>query len=324
MNVTGRHPDASPLAARPRPPQRPWARTGDGAKLIITRMAVLLGTATGSRRARGLKHDGRPAEVLFVGHWLDALAKASTGHRERHRTNDSGTESPPETRRPVENSVAPVAQGMTRRALLRRGAVVGAVVWTTPVLQTALAPTASASADRAIRTTPPPSARWGSCASPVSAWSMAEARAAPPATSAPAASAPVASVLPGPEPPARREPSARPASAPAGCASPMDVGDGARPLPTARTTPSAAPRVCVAAPVPPAPTRRSASHGSAPMAGAWAGPDRGRRQSGRSARRYPSERRHTRTGQNRPATRPGSSLSPRVSPDSGRSSGGRP
>jgi hypothetical protein len=113
--------------------------------LIITRMAVLLGTATGSRRARGLKHDGRPAEVLFVGHWLDALAKASTGHRERHRTNDSGTESPPETRRPVENSVAPVAQGMTRRALLRRGAVVGAVVWTTPVLQTALAPAASAS-----------------------------------------------------------------------------------------------------------------------------------------------------------------------------------
>jgi hypothetical protein len=80
-----------------------------------------------------------------VGHWLDALAKASTGNRARHRSLSSDAESPPEAERPVEISVAPKAQGLTRRALIRRGAVVGAVVWTTPILQTALAPAASAS-----------------------------------------------------------------------------------------------------------------------------------------------------------------------------------
>ena len=79
-----------------------------------------------------------------MGHWLDALAKASTGFRAHHRNSSSGATSQPETGRP--NDVpAPVAQGLTRRALLRRGAVVGAVVWTTPILQTALAPAASAS-----------------------------------------------------------------------------------------------------------------------------------------------------------------------------------
>lgn len=92
-----------------------------------------------------LKGSSPTAEVAFVGHWLDALAKASTGHRDRHRSIDSGTESPPEPRRPVENSPAREPQGMSRRALLRRGAVVGAVVWTTPLLQSALAPAAAAS-----------------------------------------------------------------------------------------------------------------------------------------------------------------------------------
>ncbi len=108
-------------------------------------MAVRRSLAIPRRNVPLLKPDSPIAEVLFVGHWLDALAKASTGHRARHRTGGSGTESPPESGRPVEISPAPKAQGLTRRALLRRGAVVGAVVWTTPILQTALAPAASAS-----------------------------------------------------------------------------------------------------------------------------------------------------------------------------------
>ncbi len=105
-----------------------------------------------------------------MGHWLDALAKASTGNRARHRSLSSGAESPPEAERPVEIVPAPKAQGLTRRALIRRGAVVGAVVWTTPILQTALAPAASASvvppsarcpARSGPRARPPPTARSG-------------------------------------------------------------------------------------------------------------------------------------------------------------------
>jgi hypothetical protein len=108
-------------------------------------MAVLRPRLTQLRNACPLKDDDSPADVFPVGHWLDALAKASTGHRARHRTARSGAESPPESGRPVAISPAPEAQGLTRRALLRRGAVVGAVVWTTPILQTALAPAAAAS-----------------------------------------------------------------------------------------------------------------------------------------------------------------------------------
>ena len=82
-----------------------------------------------------------------MGHWLDALAKASAGHRDDHRTPSpiSETNAPPGPGRPSTDAVAPKAQGLTRRTLLRRGAVVGTVLWTTPVLQTAFAPAASAS-----------------------------------------------------------------------------------------------------------------------------------------------------------------------------------
>ena len=45
---------------------------------------------------------------------------------------------------------------MTRRALIQRGAVVGAVVWTTPLLQSALAPAAAASPPPACTVACPP------------------------------------------------------------------------------------------------------------------------------------------------------------------------
>lgn len=114
--------------------------------MIFTRPAQRRSRFPGAPRPLHLKESPGAAEILPVGHWLDALAKASTGNRVRHRTPDSGAESSPASRRPDDNSVAREAQGISRRALLRRGAVIGAAVWTTPVLQTALAPAASASA----------------------------------------------------------------------------------------------------------------------------------------------------------------------------------
>ena len=86
-----------------------------------------------------------------MGHWLDALAKASTGRRDDHRTSSiSGAAQTPGSGRPFDEASASHARGLTRRALFKRGAVVGAALWTTPVLQTALAPAASASVDPCV------------------------------------------------------------------------------------------------------------------------------------------------------------------------------
>jgi hypothetical protein len=109
-------------------------------------------SATGS----SFQNQSGIAEVQFVGHWLDALAKASTRHRARHRHIGSGAASSSETGRPDVRAAASETQGLTRRALLRRGAVVGAVVWTTPILQTALAPAASASTPPVCTVSCPP------------------------------------------------------------------------------------------------------------------------------------------------------------------------
>jgi len=86
-----------------------------------------------------------------MGHWLDALAKASTGRRDDHGTSSiSETAQTPGSGRPTDDASVQHAQGLTRRALFKRGAVVGAALWTTPVLQTALAPAASASVNPCV------------------------------------------------------------------------------------------------------------------------------------------------------------------------------
>ena len=84
-----------------------------------------------------------------MGHWLDALAKASARHRDDHRSTSpiSETKPPPGPGRPSSDAIASQAQGLTRRTLLQRSAVVGAGLWATPLLQSALAPAAAASAN---------------------------------------------------------------------------------------------------------------------------------------------------------------------------------
>lgn len=81
-----------------------------------------------------------------MGHWLDAVAKASAGRRGSLRTSPpSRAAFAPGSGRPDASASAAAQQGLTRRDLIRKGTLVGVAAWSVPVLQSALAPAAAVS-----------------------------------------------------------------------------------------------------------------------------------------------------------------------------------